>query len=187
VQKYGEEAVAEALEAVHINAEDASEMSGEDAEDLYMNQVDYFKQDPTGLIDIIKDMLYDDDGNSTPDPRYVMKVVKLGGKFFQLMNKVDLIPVEKWLQSKKIPTNKVKAAINAETFTEFENILRADFPGIYEFHTGDDHVGTIYVYDLGDGTVAMVDDYVDGFSLHSKAAFEKFKEVLKQASDKPKA
>jgi len=55
VRQYGEEAVAEALEAIYINAEDASEMSGEDAEDLYMNQVDSFKQDPTELIDIIKD------------------------------------------------------------------------------------------------------------------------------------
>jgi hypothetical protein len=132
---------------------------------------------------------YDDDGNLVGDTASgdVMNVAKFGDKFFSMLNKLDLIPVEKWIESKNIPTNKVKAAINAETFTEFENILRAEFPSLYKFETGDDQVETVYVYDLGDGTVAMVDDYVDGFSLHSKAVFEKFKEVLKQASDKTEA
>ena len=116
-----------------------------------------------------------------------MDVIKLGDKFFTLSNQVDLIPTEKWLQSKNIPASKKKAAANAETFTEFEEILRADSPLIFTFETGDDYVETVYVYDLGDGNVAMVDDYVDGYSIHPKAAFEKFKEVLKQASGKTEA
>ena len=116
-----------------------------------------------------------------------MDVIKLGDKFFTLSNQVDLIPTEKWLQPRNIPTSKKKAAANAETFTEFEEILRADSPLIFTFETGDDYVETVYVYDLGDGNVAMVDDYVDGYSIHPKAAFEKFKEVLKQASGKTEA
>ena len=57
VAKYGKRAVADALEAVHINAEDASEDSGEDAETLYLNQVDSFKEDPYDLVQIIKQNL----------------------------------------------------------------------------------------------------------------------------------
>jgi hypothetical protein len=57
VKKYGAQAVADALEAIHINAEDASRESGEDAHTLYLNQVDYLKEDPSELIDLIKDNL----------------------------------------------------------------------------------------------------------------------------------
>jgi hypothetical protein len=57
VNEYGVQAVADALEAIHINAEDASRESGEDAHTLYLNQVDYLKQDPSGLITLIKDNL----------------------------------------------------------------------------------------------------------------------------------
>jgi hypothetical protein len=132
---------------------------------------------------------FDDKGNLAGDQssENSMDVTKLGNKFFTLSNRVDLIPTEKWLQSRNIPTSKKKAAANAETFTEFEEILRADSPLIFTFETGDDYVETVYVYDLGDGNVAMVDDYVDGYSIHPKAAFEKFKEVLKQASGKTEA
>jgi hypothetical protein len=57
VNKYGVQAVADALEATHINAEDASRESGEDAHVLYLNRVDYLKEDPSGLIDLIEDNL----------------------------------------------------------------------------------------------------------------------------------
>lgn len=132
---------------------------------------------------------FDDEGNLAGDQssENFMDVVKLGDKFFTLSSQVDLIPTEKWLQSKNIPTSKKKAAANAETFTEFEEVLRAEFPLIFTFGTGSDYTETVYVYDLGDGNVVMVDDYVDGFSIHPKAAFEKFKEVLKQASGKAEA
>ena len=139
--------------------------------------------------DSTSELEFDDDGNvigGTVSANF-MDVTKLGDKFFTLINRVDLIPTEKWLQSKNIPTSKKEAAANAETFTEFENILRADFPLIFTFGTGSDYTETVYVYDLGDGNVAMVDDYVDGYSIHPKAAFEKFKEVLKQASGKAEA
>jgi hypothetical protein len=129
---------------------------------------------------------FDDEGNLAGDQssENIMDVSKLGDKFFTLSNQVDLIHTEKWLESKNIPASKKKAAANAETFTKFEKILRADFPLISTFETGDDYVETVYVYDLGDGNVVMVDDYVDGFSIHPKAAFEKFKEDLKQTVGK---
>jgi hypothetical protein len=57
VNEYGVQAVANALEAIHINAEEASRESGENAHALYLNQIDYLKEDPSGLIDLIQDSL----------------------------------------------------------------------------------------------------------------------------------
>jgi len=132
---------------------------------------------------------FDDEGNLTGDQssENFMDVTKLGDKFFTLSNRVDLIPTEKWLQSKNIPASMKKAAGNAETFTEFEKIFRVDFPLIFTFGTMSDYTENVNVYDLGDDNVAMVDDYVDGYSIHPKPAFEKFKEVIKQASGKTEA
>lgn len=132
---------------------------------------------------------FDDEGNlaGNQSSGNSMDVSKLGDKFFTLSNRVDLIPTEKWLQSKNIPASKKEAAANAEFFTEFQEILRADFPLIFTFETGDDYVETVYVYDLGDGNIVMVDDYVDGYSIHPKGAFEKFKEELNQSISKAEA
>jgi hypothetical protein len=57
VAKYGIQAVADALEAIYINAEDASEGAGVDANTLYLNQVDSFKEDPSSLVATVEDSL----------------------------------------------------------------------------------------------------------------------------------
>jgi hypothetical protein len=134
---------------------------------------------------------YDENGNLVGDApgEDVMDVVTLEGKFFSLLNSYigkHSIPVEKWLQSKNIPTQTAQKVKDSETFTEFEEVLGTDYPNIYTFETGDDYVESVYVYDLGDGNVAIVDDYTYGYQICPKTAFEKFKEAAKQAGGKSK-
>jgi hypothetical protein len=59
-----------------------------------------------------------------------------------------------------------------------QDVTGKKYPHIYTFLVDDMWVGAEDVFDVGDGYIAMVEDYTESFGVYPRAAFEKFKQAL---------
>lgn len=96
----------------------------------------------------------------------------------QIMSKV--IDTRKYLASKGVDEASINDVLETDegSFTAFEDALNKEFPVIFTFDIGGTYTDQELVYDLGDGNVAIVEDYLQNFHIVPKKAFEAYKRQL---------
>lgn len=90
------------------------------------------------------------------------------------------VDVSEYLASKGVDQDDIDSVVDADegSFSIFEEVLNKEFPLIFKFEIGGDYVDNELVYDLGDGNVAIQEDYLQQFHIVPKQAFEAYKQAL---------
>jgi len=91
-----------------------------------------------------------------------------------------IVDLDDFLKSKGASPDEIEEIMNQDenTFEETENILGVKFPLLYIFEIGGTYVDNELVYDVGNGYVAIVEDYTGTYAVVPRSAFEEFKNAI---------
>jgi predicted hydrolase (HD superfamily) len=91
-----------------------------------------------------------------------------------------MVDLDDFLKSKGASPDEIEEIMSHDenTFEETQNILGVKFPLLYVFEIGGIYVDNELVYDVGNGHVAIVEDYTETYVVVPRSAFEEFKNAI---------